>query len=106
MPAVIDTRFDFRPLTVEFGRFLSTLGPEDWSRPTLAGTWSVREVLAHLVDTALRRVSSMRYGYRPPTEQVDDESALVSLVNRLNAEWIKASRRLSPRVLIDLYTRA
>jgi uncharacterized protein (TIGR03083 family) len=103
---VIDTRAAFRPLTTEFLQLLQTFGADDWNRPTLAKAWRVRDVLAHLTDTALRRVSSMRDRYRPTFDRIEDERGLVALVNRLNAEWVTACQRLSPPVLVDVYGRA
>ena len=50
-----DTRFFFRPLSADLVALLRTLSAEAWRRPTLAGSWLVRDVVAHLLDTTLRR---------------------------------------------------
>ena len=42
----------------------------------------------------------------PPPARIDSEHDFVAFINALNAQWIGASKRLSPRVLIDLYERA
>jgi len=105
---VTDTRFFFRPLSADLVALLRTLPAEAWRRPTLAGSWLVRDVVAHLLDTTLRRVSFQRDGAAPPGPQApfETERELAAFINELNASWIRASQRLSPRVLTDLYARA
>lgn len=106
--APIDTRRLFRPLSVELVGLLGTLDDTDWARPTVAGAWRVRDVVAHLADTALRRVSFQRDGWRPPAPDrpIAGERGLAAFINDLNATWTRAAGRLSPRVLRDLYARA
>ena len=103
---VVDTRPLFRPLCAEIVTLFRALTDDDWRRPTVAGTWRVRDVAAHLTDTALRRLSFHRDGlvpdWRPPTTNAE----LVALVNELNANWVRSAARLSPRVLADLYAAA
>jgi len=42
----------------------------------------------------------------PPAEGITSERDFVDFINALNAQWIAASKRLSPRVMTDLYERA
>jgi uncharacterized protein (TIGR03083 family) len=104
--AVVDTRPLFRPLCADIVTLFRALTDDDWGCPTVAGTWRVRDVAAHLTDTALRRLSFHRDGLvpdgRPPTTQ----NELVALINELNASWVRSAARLSPRVLTDLYAAA
>jgi uncharacterized protein (TIGR03083 family) len=104
---ITDTRQAFRPLSREIVAVLRTLALDDWGRPTMAGSWRVRDVVAHLVDTALRRLSFHRDGLAPRTSLPRDVSdgPLVAFINDLNATWIRAAERLSGRVLTDLYAR-
>lgn len=82
---------------------LRGLSPADWSRPTACALWSVKDVAAHLLDGSLRRLSLGRDGLSlAPDSALADYRDLVAYLNRLNAEWIAASRRLSPPVLIEL----
>lgn len=95
----------FGPLHEELVRLLSGLSAGDWERPTVAGTWRVRDVAAHLLDTDLRRISSQRDGWALPVDPpVAGWADLVKLLNGLNARWVEATRRLSPRVLNELLT--
>jgi len=104
--ANIDTRPFFRPMCRDIVALLRSLGVEDWLRPTMAGTWRVRDVAAHLVDTALRRLSIHRDAARLPERlRPASDRNLVALINDLNATWIRAAERLSTRVLVDLYDR-
>lgn len=73
----------------------------------MAGTWRVRDVAAHLLDTALRRLSFQRDGCLPraAADHAPSGRDLVALIDRLNATWVRTAERLSPRVLTDLYAR-
>lgn len=87
---------------------LSVLRPEEWDRATIAGRWRVRDVAAHLLDTALRKLSLVRDGCFFETPTIQGEADLKVLVNRLNHEGVTVYGRLSPPVLIamlDMVTR-
>jgi uncharacterized protein (TIGR03083 family) len=82
---------------------LRGLNAEDWQRPTACPLWSVKDIAAHLLDGSLRRLSFGRDGLNAaPVPAPASYSGLVAYLNRLNAEWTAATRRLSPRVLIEL----
>lgn len=107
-PIPVDTRALFRPVSTELVTLLRGLAREDWVRPTVAGAWVVRDVVAHLLDSTLRRLSFHRDGMTPPPPAgaITSERAFVDFINALNAQWVSSSQRLSPRVLTDLYERA
>lgn len=94
----------FAPLHERLVELLRGLLADDWSRPTRAGAWTVRDVAAHLLDGDLRQLSLRRDAHRPPAPgpPSDDYPSLVAFLDRLNADWIAASARLSPRVIVDL----
>lgn len=83
---------------------LRSLEPEQWLSLTVAGEWRVREVAAHLLDGDLRRLSMHRDGNVPPPpgSPIEGYRDLVAFLNGLNASWVKAAARLSPRVIVDL----
>ncbi|MEP6925022.1 MAG: maleylpyruvate isomerase N-terminal domain-containing protein [Pyrinomonadaceae bacterium] len=87
---------------------LESLSPEEWHAPTVAGFWTVKDVAAHLLDGCfLRRLSihrDMYFGEKP--ENIDSNKDLVGYLNSLNADWVKACKRLSPRILIDQLRQA
>ena len=100
-----DTRRLFRPIASELTALLRTLPSEAWNHPTVAGTWRVRDVVAHLVDVSMRRISWHRDRHTPPAPwrppQTDRE--FVAFINGLNGQWVDAARRISPRMLTDVH---
>lgn len=83
---------------------LEGLDDEDWQRPTVCSEWCVQDIVAHLLDGDLRRLSAQRDGYRRRDAPASFESAaqLVGYLHELNATWTRAARRLSPRVIREL----
>ena len=102
-----DTRGLFRPVSSALVGLLGQLQPSDWDRPTVAGAWTVRDVLAHLVDVTFRRLAFHRDRMVPPgpATPITSERDFVNFINTLNAQWIEASKRFSPRVLTDLFEK-
>jgi len=105
---VVDTRSYFRPVSSALVDVLRGLQPVDWERPTLAGTWTVRDVTAHLVDVTFRRVSFQRDRLVPPPPPfaIQSERDFVRFINGLNHEWVSVTRRFSPQVLTELFELA
>lgn len=101
---IVHTRALFAPLQADLLELLRGFRPEDWARPTAAGQWTVRQVAAHLLDTMLRRVSSLDSDFHAPAPAtpISDYASLVNHVNTLNASWVAAMDRLSPAVLVGL----
>ena len=84
-------------------QLLRSLNNADWKKPTLAGSWTVKDIAAHLLDTAMRSVSIYRdqfSGEKP--EKISGYQDLVSYLNTLNAGWVSAFKRVSSAQLIDL----
>lgn len=103
-----DTRALFRPVASEFVTLLRGLTPADFGTPTIAGSWVVRDVVAHIVDFSMRRLSFHRDGLIPPPPKrpITSERDFVAFINEINADWVDATRRLSPRLLVDLAEKA
>jgi len=93
----------FREVDEALIPLLRGLDTDDWNRPAV-GTWRVRDVAAHLLDGALRRLSLDRDRHRPPApdQNISTYRGLVDFLNQLNATWVDAASRLSPRVITDL----
>ena len=83
---------------------LKLLSPEEWQSPASSSEWNVKDIAAHLLDGDLRRLSIHRDGHRLPDPKTppNTHESLVEYLNGLNAEWIMASRRLSPALIIEL----
>ena len=101
--APVDVRPLFDPLHRELLMMLRTLAAEDWQRQTSAPRWKVADVVAHLTDSAIRRLSIDRDGHRPPAPDrpITGHDSLTAFLDALNAAWVDASRRVSPRLLLE-----
>ena len=99
----IDTLHLFPLLDRKLFELLHSLTPEEWQMQTIARQWVVKDVVAHLLDTNIRILSILRdnhYGEQPDIQSYQD---LVDFLNRLNADWVKAMKRVSPAMLILLH---
>ncbi|MEN6532101.1 MAG: maleylpyruvate isomerase N-terminal domain-containing protein [Bryobacteraceae bacterium] len=85
---------------------LASLRPGEWELQTVAPEWRVRDAAAHLLDTALRKLSMVRDHWFVEPATVRSPEDVAALVNRLNHEGVTVYRRLSPPVLISLMTVA
>jgi hypothetical protein len=99
----IDTAPLFAPLHDQLMSLLDSLAPSDWTRATMAGSWQVRDIVAHLLEVDLRRLSVGRdHHHIEPDRVIASYADLVAFLNGLNADWVAAARRFSPGVLLDL----
>jgi len=78
---------------------LEGLSPSQWSNSTLCKNWTVKDIAAHLLDTALRRISVARDGQLEATPKLKSYGDFVDFQNGLNADSVKAFRRVSPQSL-------
>jgi uncharacterized protein (TIGR03083 family) len=94
----------FGPLHEALVALLGGLSAAQWEAPTRAGAWRVRDVAAHLLDGELRELAVRRDGVwgEAPAGALDTHEALLAFLGRLNADWVRAMRRVSPRVLTEL----
>jgi len=90
-----------RQVDAKLIELLNSLDSNDWDLQTVAPRWTVRDVAAHLLDTALRKLSMVRDGCFVESAEVHSQEDVIRLVNRLNREGVAVYRRLSPRVLIE-----
>ncbi|HWM92162.1 MAG TPA: maleylpyruvate isomerase family mycothiol-dependent enzyme [Thermoanaerobaculia bacterium] len=99
----IDVAELFPELDAELIPLLRGLSEEDWSRPAV-GSWTVKDVAAHLLDTAIRRLSfgRDRLPLVPPDRPIQGYEDFVAFLNDLNAVWVRAMKRVSPRILTNL----
>lgn len=82
---------------------LETLSPADLKKQTIAPKWKVEDVILHLLDGNIRILSIQRDGYfGVPPENIKSYDDLLAYLNQLNADWIKAAKRMSPKLVMDL----
>jgi len=82
---------------------MRSLTPEEWQKQTIAKSWTVKDVAAHLLDGNIRILSILRDNYYGEQPNIDSYQDLVDFLNRLNADWVKAMKRVSPAMLILLH---
>jgi uncharacterized protein (TIGR03083 family) len=100
---IVHTTHLFPTLDALLIDLLKNLHPNDWNKPTPAPKWTVKDVATHLLDGNLRAISMIRDGYfGHAPEQIDSYSGLVNFLNRLNADFILAFKRVSPAMLVEL----
>lgn len=80
---------------------LTALAPDEWERPTVCAGWTVKDVAQHLLGGEVGILARKRDGYMFSGSPIIDWRELVVLINELNDAWVKATRRLSPRLLCD-----
>lgn len=97
----------FREVCAKLHELLAELTPAEWHLPTSSSRRTVKDIVSHLLDGSLRRLSIQRDGYRSPDAPARFESdrELHEYLHRLNDEWTVALCRLSPRILIDQLRR-
>jgi uncharacterized protein (TIGR03083 family) len=75
----------------------------DWQRPTPCPEWTVLELGCHLVGDDLSTLARHRDGHHaPPPPPGGDEAEFIQWLDNLQAQWVRAARRLSPQLVIDL----
>ena len=85
---------------------LLSLSGEEWGRPTVCPGWSAKDIAAHLLGDDIGRLSPGRDAFAGatfvPSGGDTSEAELLAFINCQNEAWVEATRRLSPRLLIDL----
>lgn len=81
---------------------LKSLTNDEWQKQTVAKLWTVKDVSAHLLDGNIRVVSILRDDFFDEKPVINSYQDLIDFLNRLNADWVKAMKRVSPQMLIFL----
>jgi uncharacterized protein (TIGR03083 family) len=82
---------------------LAELGDADWDRPTPCPGWTVLGLASHLVGDDLGFLARHRDRHHgTPSPPGVGEGEFVAWLDDLQAEWVRAARRLSPRLVRDL----
>lgn len=85
----------------ELLKLLTGLSAEDWQKPTVCPGWSVKDVALHLLGVEIGNLSLRRDSHALDAS-ITSWDDLVTFTNNWNQGWIQATRRISPRLLIDL----
>lgn len=90
-------------LQTELMHLFSSLSADDWQQQTIAKQWKVKDVAAHLLDGNIRILSMLRDGYAGVSPDFSNGQTLLDYLNQLNAEWVRAMKRVSPQMLVLLH---
>jgi uncharacterized protein (TIGR03083 family) len=100
---MIQTKHLFPILDDKLIELLESLSPDAWGRQTIAPLWTVKDVVAHLLDGNIRGLSLARDRHTlSPDREIRTYQDLVGYLNGLNADWTRAARRMSTPVLMRL----
>jgi len=87
-------------------KLLRSLTPEQWAARTVCEGWSVKDVASHLIADDVGRLGWQRdrhSGNRfEATNPETFEAELLVFINKQNESWVEATRRLSPRIIVEL----
>jgi hypothetical protein len=94
----------FPEISHQLIQLLRSLSLAEWQLPTMSSQRCVKDIVSHLLDGCLRRLSMHRDGYFTPdaSGRQQAEETLTEFLNRLNSQWEIGARRISPQVLVDL----
>ncbi len=100
----IETLELFPVLTSELVKLLKEINITDWNKPSPVKGRTVKDLVSHLIDSSLRRLSVQRDKYTSKSVKVDIKSYadLVEYIQYLNKEWMKTTERLSPQIILEL----
>lgn len=97
---VIDVRPLFPRERQAMLELLGGLGAADWAAPTVCPGWDVHDVVGHVLNDYMRRLSGSRDRYGGAV--FADDETLPAYLARTNEEFVRSSRQLSPQLMIEL----
>jgi uncharacterized protein (TIGR03083 family) len=101
-PDPIYTTHLFTPMRHELLHVLRDLTNADWNRPTACPGWTVKDVALHMLGGDIGLLSGRRDGFFDGQSEFESFDHLVAFINLRNDIWMRAARRISPSLLIEL----
>ena len=86
-------------------QLFSALDADEWEKPTVCSGWTVKDIALHLLGDDIGFLSGARDGFSNPFfhgKDMHEWMSLVQNINEANELWVRATARISPRLLIDL----
>lgn len=102
MAGRIETLPLFPSTTAALLELLAELPADAWRLPTVHRDRTVKDLVAHLLDGAMRRLAFQRDGWVAPAPAISSSAELVAYIQEINRAWMKGAARMSPRMLIEL----
>ena len=82
---------------------LRSIADKEWRIQTIASEWTVKDTAAHLLDGNIRSLSMLRDGYfGEQPGNFNTTKDLIVFLNTVNADWVRAMKRVSPAMIIEL----
>ena len=91
----------FPEMRAELLRVLHSLTDNQWQAPTTCVGWSVKDVVLHIFSDEVGYLSRYRDN-DGITFVVDSWEELVEKINHQNEEWVRATRRMSRKLLLSM----
>jgi uncharacterized protein (TIGR03083 family) len=98
---MIDVLHLFPALDSSLIEVLAGLDRKQWNNDTLCKQWKVKDIAAHLLDSAIRRLAIGRDAYQTEFPEIQSDLGLLNHINALNADWVQAYKRVSPEIIIE-----
>ena len=98
---MIDVLPLFPALNSSLIEVLSGLDQQQWNNNTMCKQWKVKDIAAHLLDGALRRLSIGRDAYQTESPEMRSYQDILNYLNGLNADWVNAYNRISPEIILE-----
>lgn len=92
----------FAPMRDELLKILSRLQPSQWALPTACEGWTVKDITLHLLGDDIGLLSRRRDAFTHLQADFGSFDELVAFINLQNDIWLRAARRMSPYVLLEL----
>jgi uncharacterized protein (TIGR03083 family) len=107
MAPPVEPPVDIAPLfATERARLLDLLGSvtdDGWQTPSPCPAWTVLGLCCHLVGDDLSLLAGHRDQHQgTPAPDGLSEAQFIDWLDQLQIEWVRAARRLSPRLVLDL----
>ncbi len=96
---VIDLFPDERALLIEL---LASLSDDEWAAPTICAPWSVKDLAGHIIGDDLGGLPWQRDEHSAEAADPGSWDELIAFINRQNAQWVDAMRRISPAVIVEM----
>jgi len=95
----------FPPERWQLLKLFSELEAEEWEKPTICPGWSVKDIGLHLLGDDIGYLSGARDQFSNPffrNKDLHEWKSLVKNINEANELWVRATARLSPKLLAGL----
>ena len=84
-------------------KLISEMEQADWNRKTNFPNWKVKDIIVHLLDISIRKLSSQRDQYIYQNNvSINSHQELISHITMLADQWTNAFQNVSPAIISEL----